>query len=213
MPKPTMSEWLCHELHFEPASQVILKNAGLPVDSPFIRAVGVDGTPVDLGTVRDDDPRLTAREVDTPRQPLRVLVDSRLQVDPHARLLQGGALVVCAVRDAAREGELQDRGCEVLHLPGPGDKVDLPALMRALAGRGINELHVEAGFRLNGSLVREGCVDELLVYLAPCLLGDAAGMVDLAALPGLEARRRLVFGDIDRVGDDLRVLARLVAPD
>jgi diaminohydroxyphosphoribosylaminopyrimidine deaminase/5-amino-6-(5-phosphoribosylamino)uracil reductase len=166
-----------------------------------------------IGTVRDDDPRLTAREVDTPRQPLRVLVDSRLQVDPHARLLQGGALVVCAVRDAAREGELQDRGCEVLHLPGPGDKVDLPALMRALAGRGINELHVEAGFRLNGSLVREGCVDELLVYLAPCLLGDAAGMVDLAALPGLEARRRLVFGDIDRVGDDLRVLARLVAPD
>lgn len=163
-----------------------------------------------IGTVRDDDPRLTVREVPTERQPLRVLVDSRLQVDPHAKLLQGGALVACAVCDAARERELADRGCELLHLPGPGGKVDLPGLMRALAARGINELHVEAGFRLNGSLVREGCVDELLVYLAPSLLGDAAGMVDLPALADLEARRRLRFHDVERVGDDLRLLARIV---
>jgi len=163
-----------------------------------------------IGTVRDDDPRLTVREVPTERQPLRVLVDSRLQVDPHAKLLQGGALVACAVRDAARERELADRGCELLHLPGPGGKVDLPGLMRSLAARGINELHVEAGFRLNGSLVREGCVDELLVYLAPSLLGDAAGMVDLPALVDLEARRRLRFHDVERVGDDLRLLARIV---
>jgi diaminohydroxyphosphoribosylaminopyrimidine deaminase/5-amino-6-(5-phosphoribosylamino)uracil reductase len=163
-----------------------------------------------IGTVRDDDPRLTVREVATDRQPLRVLVDSRLQVDAHAKLLQGGALVACAVVDDERSRELADRGCELLHLPGPGGKVDLPALMRALASRGINEVHVEAGFRLNGSLVREGCVDELLVYLAPSLIGDAAGMVDLPGLPNLDARRRLRFHDIERVGDDLRVLARFV---
>jgi diaminohydroxyphosphoribosylaminopyrimidine deaminase/5-amino-6-(5-phosphoribosylamino)uracil reductase len=161
-----------------------------------------------IGTVRDDDPRLTVREVATERQPLRVLVDSRLAVDPHARLLQGGALVVCAVEDPARARELQDRGCELLVLPGPGGKVDLPALMRELGRRGVNELHVEAGFKLNGSLVREGCIDELLVYLAPSLIGDAAGMFDLPALPELEARQRLVFHAVDRVGDDLRVLAR-----
>jgi diaminohydroxyphosphoribosylaminopyrimidine deaminase/5-amino-6-(5-phosphoribosylamino)uracil reductase len=161
-----------------------------------------------IGTVRDDDPRLTVREVATDRQPLRVLVDSRLAVDPHARLLQGGALVVCAVEDPTRARELQDRGCELLVLPGPGGKVDLPALMRELARRGVNELHVEAGFKLNGSLVREGCIDELLVYLAPSLIGDAAGMFDLPALPELEARQRLIFHAVDRVGDDLRVLAR-----
>ena len=80
--------------------------------------------------------------------------------------------------------------------------------IRELARRGVNELHVEAGFRLNGSLVRAGCIDELLVYLAPSLIGDAAGMFDLPALPELEARERLVFHAVDRVGDDLRVLAR-----
>ena len=161
-----------------------------------------------IGTVRDDDPRMTVRDVETPRQPLRVLVDSRLEVDLDARLLKGGALVVCAVRNPDKERELADRGCEVLVLPGAGAKVDLPALMRELAGRGINELHVEAGFKLNGSLVREGCVDELLLYLAPSLLGEAAGLFDLPAPPDLASARHLVFHAVDRIGDDLRLLAR-----
>ena len=161
-----------------------------------------------IGTVRDDDPRLTAREVVTSRQPMRVLVDSRLEVPQGAQLLKGGALVVCAVRNPAKERELADRGCEVLALPNAAGKVDLPALMRELAARGINELHVEAGFKLNGSLVREACVDELLVYLAPSLLGDAAGMFDLPPLADLNMRQRLYFHSVDRVGDDLRLLAR-----
>jgi diaminohydroxyphosphoribosylaminopyrimidine deaminase/5-amino-6-(5-phosphoribosylamino)uracil reductase len=161
-----------------------------------------------IGTVRDDDPRLTAREVVTPRQPMRVLVDSRLEVPLDAQLLKGGALVVCAFRNPAKERELADRGCEVLALPNAAGKVDLPALMRELAARGINELHVEAGFKLNGSLVREGCVDELLVYLAPSLLGDAAGMFDLPPLADLSERQRLFFHSVDRIGDDLRLLAR-----
>ncbi len=85
--------------------------------------------------------------------------------------------------------------------------------MRELAAREINELHVEAGFRLNGSLLREGCVDELLVYLAPSVIGDARGMFDLPAPENLEARLRLRFHSIDRVGDDLRVLARFEGRD
>ena len=164
-----------------------------------------------IGTVRDDDPRMTVRAVETPRQPLRVLVDSRLEVDLDASLLKGGALVVCAVDNPEKSAELRDRGCEVVTLANASGKVDLPALMRELAAREINELHVEAGAKLNGSLLREGCVDELLVYLAPALIGDARGMFDLPPPDGLEAAMRLRFHAVDRVGDDLRLLARFAA--
>ncbi len=161
-----------------------------------------------IGTVRDDDPRLTVRDVDTPRQPRRVLIDSRLEVDLSAQVLKGGALVACAVRNPSKERELADRGCEVVHLENASGKVDLPALMRELARRDVNELHVEAGFKLNGSLLREGCVDELLLYLAPSLIGDARAMAQLPALEDLDARQRLHFTSVDRIGDDLRILAR-----
>ncbi len=97
----------------------------------------------------------------------------------------------------------------MLHLPDAAGKVDLQALIAHLAERGINEVHVEAGARLNGSLIRAGCVDELLVYLAPSLLGDAAGMLEGLVLDALDDRVRLKFHAADRVGDDLRILARL----
>lgn len=167
-----------------------------------------------IGTVRDDDPRLTVREVETSRQPLCIVVDSRLEIDLHAQVLRGGnAMVVCALDNGAKELELRDRGCEVLKLPDAKGKVDLPALMVELGRRGMNEIHVEAGFRLNGSLVREHCVDELLVYLAPSLIGDARGMFDLPALADLEQRRALSFVDVERVGEDLRVRARFARED
>ena len=153
-----------------------------------------------IGTVRADDPQLTVREVDTPRQPLRVVVDSRLEMSPSARVLP--ALVF-----AGKAGTLAN--AEVIALPNPGGKVDLPRMLEALADRGVNELHVEAGFRLNGSLVREGCVDEFLLYLNPSFLGDAAqGMLDLPAPGSLDARLRLRVVSLDRLGDDLRLLAR-----
>jgi len=82
-------------------------------------------------------------------------------------------------------------------------------MLEELARRGINELHVEAGFRLNGSLVREGCVDEFLVYLNPSFLGDAAqGMLDLPAVAALEERRRLRLLSVTHLGEDLRIVAR-----
>lgn len=165
-----------------------------------------------IGTVRDDDPQLSVRGVDTPRQPLKVVVDSRLEMAPTARLLDGGkVLVVHAVQDEARADALRARGAELLLLPEEGrPKVDLPALLQELARRGINEVHAEAGCKLNGSLLKGGLVDELLLYLAPCLIGhEARGMFGFPELPGLDAKYSMVVRDLRQVGGDIRVLARL----
>jgi diaminohydroxyphosphoribosylaminopyrimidine deaminase/5-amino-6-(5-phosphoribosylamino)uracil reductase len=158
-----------------------------------------------IGTVKADDPRLTVREVQTPRQPLRVVVDSRLEISEDARILEGGnTIVFCAKPGTA------PRGIETIALPNPQGKVDLPKMLEELARRGVNELHVEAGFRLNGSLLREGCVDEFLIYFNPSLLGDGAqGMFGLPQFASLEARPRLVMRSVDRIGEDLRIVARL----
>ncbi|HUN92961.1 MAG TPA: bifunctional diaminohydroxyphosphoribosylaminopyrimidine deaminase/5-amino-6-(5-phosphoribosylamino)uracil reductase RibD [Burkholderiaceae bacterium] len=162
-----------------------------------------------IGTVRADNPRLNVRLVETSRQPIKVLLDSRLDVDPAARLFDGTpVLVACAVEPGARLGPLRDKGAEVIVLPDEHGKVDLTALMRELGRRGCNEIHVEAGFKLNGSLVSAGLVDELLVYLAPLLVGEAQGMVHLPALSDLGQARRLAFREVTQVGEDIRVLAR-----
>jgi diaminohydroxyphosphoribosylaminopyrimidine deaminase / 5-amino-6-(5-phosphoribosylamino)uracil reductase len=160
-----------------------------------------------IGTVKADDPQLTVREVATPRQPLRVVIDSRLETPHDARILQGERVLVFAARD----GSLPN--ADVVALPNANGKVQLPQMLAALAARGINELHVEAGFRLNGSLAREGCVDEFLVYLNPSFLGDTAqGMVDLPAPASLEGRPRLTIVSTTQLGGDLRLLARPAAP-
>ena len=162
-----------------------------------------------IGTVRDDNPRLDVRFVETPRQPVKVLVDSKLEVDLGAALLKGAPVwIACAVENPAKVGELRDRGCEVIHLPDDAGKVDLAALATELASRGVNEVHVEAGMKLNGSLVRAGVIDELLVYLSPSLLGPGRDMFELPALAELDARRQLRFAEVERVGPDLRLLAR-----
>ncbi|WP_410505729.1 bifunctional diaminohydroxyphosphoribosylaminopyrimidine deaminase/5-amino-6-(5-phosphoribosylamino)uracil reductase RibD [Janthinobacterium sp.] len=162
-----------------------------------------------IGTVKADDPQLTVRAVDTPRQPRRIVVDSRLEIDPAARVLAGGGTwIVAAVANAEKEALLRAAGAEVILLPNAAGKVDLAALMLELGRRQINELHVEAGAKLNGSLVREGCVDELLVYLAPALIGEAQGMFALPALSDLSRKHSLKFHEVQRIGDDLRILAR-----
>jgi diaminohydroxyphosphoribosylaminopyrimidine deaminase/5-amino-6-(5-phosphoribosylamino)uracil reductase len=164
-----------------------------------------------IGTVRDDNPQLNVRDVETTRQPLRVVVDSRLEMRHDARILDGGrVLVVAAVDNPLQASVLEQAGAEVICLPNADGKVDLAALMRELAKRGINELHVEAGFKLNGSLLREGLVDELLLYLAPCLIGDASsGLFKLPELNALADKRLLQWRDVRQVGGDLRIIARL----
>ncbi|WP_374046094.1 bifunctional diaminohydroxyphosphoribosylaminopyrimidine deaminase/5-amino-6-(5-phosphoribosylamino)uracil reductase RibD [Massilia sp. R2A-15] len=163
-----------------------------------------------IGTVKADDPQLTVRGVETTRQPRRIVVDSRLDIALDARVLAGEPCwIVAAVANPAKEAALREAGHDIIMLPNEAGKVDLAALMRELGRREINEVHVEAGFKLNGSLVREGCVDELLVYLAPSLIGQAQGMFALGPFESLEQRQRLAFHHIQQVGDDLRILARI----
>jgi diaminohydroxyphosphoribosylaminopyrimidine deaminase/5-amino-6-(5-phosphoribosylamino)uracil reductase len=163
-----------------------------------------------IGTVRDDDPQLTVRAIATERQPLRVIVDARLETPLNAKVLDdAGVLVVAAVDDASRIAALRHRGAEVVILPGRDGRVDLPALLGELARRGINEVLAESGFRLNGALLREDCVDELILYVAPSVVGDAArGLFDLPELEQLGARRAFSFHDVRLLGDDLRIIAR-----
>jgi diaminohydroxyphosphoribosylaminopyrimidine deaminase/5-amino-6-(5-phosphoribosylamino)uracil reductase len=164
-----------------------------------------------IGTVRDDDPRLTVRDIDTPRQPLRVVVDSRLEIPLDAAILAGGnCLVACAVENAAKVAQLRHLGVDVLALPNAAGKVDLAALLTELGRRGINEVMAEAGFRLNGSLLAAGLVDELLIYQAPLLLGDKArGMFDLPELTELAGAQRLEVVERRVVGADSFLRAAL----
>ena len=157
-----------------------------------------------IGTVKADDPRLTVRDVATPRQPLRVVVDSRLEIADTARIFEGGGVLVFYGIQKQRK-----LNAETLQMPNQQGKVDLPKMLEELARRGVNELHVEAGSRLNGSLVREGCVDEFLVYLNPSFLGDEAqGMMALSGISSLDQRIKIKIASMDRIGDDIRILAR-----
>jgi diaminohydroxyphosphoribosylaminopyrimidine deaminase/5-amino-6-(5-phosphoribosylamino)uracil reductase len=163
-----------------------------------------------IGTVLEDDPQLNVREVASKRQPLRIIIDSRLQTPLEARILEGGnVLIACAVEDNEARVRLEAKGAEIVVLPNPNGKVELMDLLRELGRRKLNEIHVEAGFKLNGSMLREGCIDELLLYLAPSIIGDAAqGMFNLPALANLEGRTQLKLHKVSQVGPDLRILAR-----
>jgi diaminohydroxyphosphoribosylaminopyrimidine deaminase / 5-amino-6-(5-phosphoribosylamino)uracil reductase len=163
-----------------------------------------------IGTVLEDNPQLNVREVQTPRQPLKVIVDSRLQTPPDARILaEGRVLIACAVEDAAARARLEAKGCEVILLPNAAGKVELIDLMRELGKRKFNEIHVESGFKLNGSLLREGCVDELLIYFAASIIGEGGqGMFNLPLLTSLDQRKKLKLHKVSQLGDDLRLIAR-----
>lgn len=166
-----------------------------------------------IGTVLDDDPLLNVREVATPRQPHLVVVDSRLQTPPTARLFgvpDRRVFIYAANEDGTRTQALEARGATVIQLPNAHGKVDLPALLRDLGPRGVNELHLEAGHKLNGSFVREGLVDEMLLYLAPLLLGSGAhGLASWGPLQALAQGLRMEFHDIQQIGPDLRLIARV----
>lgn len=168
-----------------------------------------------IGTVLQDNPRLDVRLVDTPRQPQRVVVDSLLQTPLDASILQAGGPVwlYTASPDAGRQAALEARGATVICLPDASGKVDLAAMVADLARREVNELHVEAGNKLNGSLVRAGLVDEFLVYLAPRLLGPGQGMAAIGPLTQLSDALALRFHSAEMVGEDLRVLARVAGRD
>jgi diaminohydroxyphosphoribosylaminopyrimidine deaminase/5-amino-6-(5-phosphoribosylamino)uracil reductase len=164
-----------------------------------------------MGTLLEDDPRLDVRLVPTAKQPLRVVVDSRLETPLGARLLAppGEVLIYGAVPHAEREAALRGAGADIAFYPESGrGKVDLPAMLADLAARGVNELHVEAGHKLNASLLKTGLVDELLVYLAPKLIGLGREMAAFGPLSTLADALEYEFREFEAVGRDLRILAR-----
>ncbi len=167
-----------------------------------------------VGTVRADDPQMNVREISasdmaTPRQPLKVIVDSRLSTPPNAKILQGGAFIACAEADYLRRTALEAAGAQILELPGADGRVDLRALVREFGQQGINEVHVEAGATLNGALLAAGLVDEWLAYLAPVAMGHAArGLFDMPELRDMADRRRFELLDLRQLGDDLRLRMR-----
>ncbi len=171
-----------------------------------------------VGTLIADDPLLTVRDVSAPigqtGQPvplasaLRVVVDGHLRTPITAKILQGGCLVATAETNPEKTAALQAAGAEVVCLPDANGRVDLKALLEFLAQRGVNEVHVEAGPRLSGVFLKTGLVDELVVYMAPSILGsDALGWFDDLALNTLDQRIKLVFKDVRMIGADLRIVA------
>ena len=172
-----------------------------------------------IGTVLEDNPRLDVRDVATPRQPHVVVVDSQLQTPPDARLFIAGraCYIYCAAPNdtafQARKQALESQGAVVVELPNAHNKVDLSAMLADLASRGVNELHVEAGSKLNGSFIREGLIDEMLVYLAPCVLGEGLAMAHFGPLTKLDQGLSLDFKSVEKIGPDVRILARVKGRD
>jgi diaminohydroxyphosphoribosylaminopyrimidine deaminase/5-amino-6-(5-phosphoribosylamino)uracil reductase len=168
-----------------------------------------------IGTVLEDNPKLDVRLVNTPRQPALVVVDSRLEtpIDAHLFIAGRACYIYAAVPNDAKKSALQARGATVIYLPGPHGKVDLTAMLQDLAQRDINEIHVEAGEKLNGSLIRENLVDELVLYLAPKLIGQGRGMAHFGPLTTLAQTPMLDFISTDTIGADLRIVARIKGRD
>jgi diaminohydroxyphosphoribosylaminopyrimidine deaminase/5-amino-6-(5-phosphoribosylamino)uracil reductase len=157
------------------------------------------------GTVCADDPRMTVRDLDTGRQPLRVVVDSALRTPPGAALLP--ALIACHHATPDARGPLEAAGAEIAELPGADGRTDLAALLVLLAQRGVNELHVEAGAALNGALLAAGLIDEWVAYVAPIAIGEPARGLFADAAPGtLAGAARFELTDLRRIGTDLRLV-------
>ena len=178
-----------------------------------------------IGTVLADDPRLDVRAIPTQRQPHVVIVDSSLQTPITAQLFAINNIAIEAYNtpdraifiytnstDSVRKKALETAGATVVVLPNSdgSKRVDLAAVMHDLAKREINELHVEAGAALNGALIEVGLVDEFLIYLAPKLLGTGRGMADFSPLKELSDAMVLEFVSVDKVGEDIRLVARPV---
>jgi diaminohydroxyphosphoribosylaminopyrimidine deaminase/5-amino-6-(5-phosphoribosylamino)uracil reductase len=164
-----------------------------------------------IGTVLRDDPELTVRHVPCSRQPRRVVIDSRLDMPATAKILAGEPPIILTIsEDGARRAALEARGAEVISVPREGEKTDLAAVAKLLAERGFNEVTVETGGKLMGSLLGAGVIDELVLYYAPLLLGDKAqGLFALPEWTSLDQATRPRIVEVRAVGGDLRITARI----
>ena len=168
-----------------------------------------------IGTVLKDNPRLNVRLPHSHRQPHLVVVDSRLQTptDAHLFIADRAVYIYAAVESDEKKTALEAAGATVIYLPDANEKVDLQAMMQDLGQREINELHVEAGEKLNGSLFQAGLVDEMLMYLAPMMIGQGHGIAQFGPLNELSQATLLEFTSIESIGADLRIVARVKGRD
>ncbi len=171
-----------------------------------------------IGTVRADDPQMNVRHVATMRQPRRAVIDPGFEINEDAAILKGeGAIVFTGDQNPEKLARLSDRGVQVVYVPeddAPANgrvrrRVDMRAMMKWLGEHDANEVHIEAGSGLNGALLNANCVDELLIYLAPMLLGEGMGMAQLPTLTKLDGVQRFEFTDLKQLGADVRLRARL----
>jgi diaminohydroxyphosphoribosylaminopyrimidine deaminase/5-amino-6-(5-phosphoribosylamino)uracil reductase len=170
-----------------------------------------------IGTVRTDNPKLTVRHVVTPRQPRRAVIDPGFEIPEDAALIDGNEVIIfTATERPDKAARLAERQVQVVWVPEgtpaperPRPRVDMHAMMQWLAAHGTNEVHVEAGSGLNGALLAADCVDELLIYMAPMLLGEGKGMVQVPELTHLEDAHKFEFIDVKQIGPDVRMRLRV----
>ena len=161
-----------------------------------------------IGTIEADDPLLNVRDIATPRQPIRAVIDSQLRINPAAKLFNGEPVLIFTTQtDAGKAERLAQHNARVITMPAEGNRVHLPSVMKWLGENEVNEVHVEAGATLNGALLQANCADALLVYQAPMLLGDARPMFALPAMQALAQAHRFAYTDVSPVGSDVRLCA------
>jgi diaminohydroxyphosphoribosylaminopyrimidine deaminase/5-amino-6-(5-phosphoribosylamino)uracil reductase len=161
-----------------------------------------------INTVLADDPALNARVDGDVLQPVRVVLDTHLNMPVTAQMakLPGRSLILTCAQDEQKQGALQQAGFEVYQLPCENGRLDLQAVMDFLGQQQINELLVEAGSVLNGALLDEDWVDEYVIYMAPCILGDQGrGLFNLPGLQQMADKKQLKLRDVRQVGQDLKL--------
>jgi diaminohydroxyphosphoribosylaminopyrimidine deaminase/5-amino-6-(5-phosphoribosylamino)uracil reductase len=161
-----------------------------------------------INTVLADDPALNARVDEDVLQPVRVVLDTHLNMPITAQMakLPGRSLILTGVQDEQKQRALEQAGFEVYVLPCKNGRLDLHAVMHFLAGQQINELLIEAGPVLNGALLAEGLIDEYVIYMAPCILGDQGrGLFNLPGLERMKDKKQLKLRDTRQIGQDLKL--------
>jgi len=161
-----------------------------------------------VGTVLRDDPDMNVRLDGTQRQPLRIILDTNLSTPENAKIVSGdgNTLIITANTDDSAIDNFREKSVEIFHCPTQGGRINLQEVMLELGRREMNTILLEAGSQLSGSMLEQGLVDEIIVYMAPDLMGcDARDMFKIPGLECMSDKLKLQYKDVVMVGRDLRL--------